>query len=56
MAKLSVEEPDALMCARPGLREPWVVTPRATRPDALWLAAVTRGAEIDRCKQRQATD
>ena len=23
MANLSVEEPDALMCARPGLWEPW---------------------------------
>jgi hypothetical protein len=26
MANLSVEEPDALMCARPGLWEPWRVT------------------------------
>lgn len=34
MANLSVEEPDALMCARPGLWEPWRVTARATRPDA----------------------
>ena len=24
MVNLSVEEPDVLMCARPGLREPWV--------------------------------
>ena len=24
MANLSVEEPDALVCARPGLWEPWV--------------------------------
>jgi len=24
MVNLSVEEPDALMCARPGLWEPWV--------------------------------
>ena len=24
VANLSVEEPDALMCARPGLWEPWV--------------------------------
>ena len=32
MAKLLVEEPDALMHARPDLWEPWVVTPRATRP------------------------
>ena len=29
--KLLVEEPDALMWARPDLWEPWVVTPRATR-------------------------
>lgn len=33
MANLSVEEPDALMRARPGLWEPWRVTARATRPD-----------------------
>jgi hypothetical protein len=32
MANLSDEEPDALMCARPGLWEPWRVTARATRP------------------------
>jgi len=35
MANLSVEEPDALMCARPGLWEPWRATARATRPEAL---------------------
>ncbi len=34
MVYLSVEEPDALMCARPGLREPWRVTARATRPNS----------------------
>ena len=34
MANLSVEEPDALMCARPGLWEPWWVTARATQPAA----------------------
>jgi hypothetical protein len=34
MANLSVEEPDALMRARPGLWEPWRVTARATQPDA----------------------
>jgi hypothetical protein len=33
MANLLVEEPDALMYARPDLWEHWVVTPRATRPD-----------------------
>lgn len=33
-ANLSVEEPDALMHARPGLWEPWGVIPRATRPEA----------------------
>jgi hypothetical protein len=32
MANLLVEEPDALMRARPGLWEPWWVTARATRP------------------------
>ncbi len=32
MANLSVEEPDALMCARPDLWEPRVATPGATRP------------------------
>ena len=32
--RLSAEEPDALMRARPGLWEPWRVTARATRPDA----------------------
>jgi hypothetical protein len=34
MANLLIEEPDALMCARPDLWEPWWVTARATRPDA----------------------
>src|SRR5205807_3202911 len=34
MAKLSAEEPDALMHARPGPWEPWRVTARATQPDA----------------------
>jgi hypothetical protein len=34
MANLLVEEPDALMRARPGLWEPWWVTARATRPSA----------------------
>ena len=34
MANLSVEEPDALMHARPDLWEPWGVIPRATRPEA----------------------
>jgi len=32
--RLSAEEPDALMRARPGLWEPWRVTARATRPEA----------------------
>jgi len=32
MANLSLEEPDALMRARPGLWEPWRVTARATQP------------------------
>ena len=31
MANPSSEEPDALMCARPGLWEPWRATARATR-------------------------
>jgi hypothetical protein len=34
MAKLSAEEPDALMHARPGPWEPWRVTARATQPAA----------------------
>ena len=34
MANLSVEEPDALMHARPDLWEHWGVIPSATRPDA----------------------
>jgi len=34
MVKLLVEEPDALMRARPDLWEPWRATARATRPDA----------------------
>ena len=34
MAKLSAEEPDALMHARPGPWEPWRVTARATQPGA----------------------
>jgi hypothetical protein len=33
MAKLSAEEPDALMHARPGPWEPWRVTARATQPE-----------------------
>ncbi len=32
MANLSFEEPDALMCARPDLWEPWRATAKATRP------------------------
>src|SRR5262249_51740892 len=32
--KLSAEEPDALMHARPGPWEPWRATARATQPDA----------------------
>jgi hypothetical protein len=36
MAKLLIEEPYALMCARTGLWEPWVVTPTATRPEAAY--------------------
>jgi hypothetical protein len=32
VAKLSAEEPDALMHARPGPWEPWRVTARATQP------------------------
>ena len=38
MANLLVEEPDALMRARPGLWEPWWVTARATRPAASFIA------------------
>ena len=34
MVNLSVEEPDALMRARPDLWEPWRATARATRPGA----------------------
>jgi hypothetical protein len=34
MANPMSEEPYALMWARTGLWEPWVVTPTATRPDA----------------------
>ncbi len=33
MTKLSAEEPDALMHARPGPWEPWRVTARATQPN-----------------------
>lgn len=43
MANLSVEEPDALMRARPDLWEPWRVTARATRPDAgkrIWPTSI----------------
>jgi sulfatase modifying factor 1 len=47
MANLLVEEPDALMRARPGLWEPWWVTARATRPltKGFWLGKyeVTQG-------------
>jgi hypothetical protein len=49
MAKLSAEEPDALMCARPGLWEPWRATARATRPEARCATAHSR---IERCDQR----
>jgi hypothetical protein len=34
MAKLSADEPDTLMHARPGPWEPWRVTARATQPGA----------------------
>jgi hypothetical protein len=43
MAKLSVEEPDALMHARPGPWEPWRVTARATQPGADSPNCDTRG-------------
>ena len=36
-AKLSAEEPDALMHARPGPWEPWRVTARATQPQLFSL-------------------
>ena len=36
MANPPSEEPYALVCARTGLREPWVVTPRATRRLSWW--------------------
>ena len=36
MANLSVEEPDALMRARPDLWEPWWETARAPRPDVIF--------------------
>jgi hypothetical protein len=42
MANLSVEEPDALMCARPGLWEPRVATPGATRPAAVYACTESR--------------
>ncbi len=43
MANLSVEEPDALMHARPGPWEPWRVTARATQPEhAKWFARSSR--------------
>ena len=41
MVNLSVEEPDALMCARPDLWEPRVATPGATRPEAAKLIGQT---------------
>ena len=34
MANLLVEEPDALVYARPDLWEPWRATAKATRPEA----------------------
>ncbi len=45
MANLSVEEPDALMCARPGLWEPRVATPGATRPDGTF-ECTEKGPEL----------
>ena len=49
MVNLSVEEPDALMRARPDLWEPRVATPEATRPDA-----AKRTAILDRCTETDA--
>ena len=50
MANLSVEEPDALMRARPGLWEPWRATARATQPDADWRESAPC------CRQTEARD
>jgi hypothetical protein len=50
-AKLSAEEPDALMCARPGPWEPWRVTARATQPSADWQICVACCGGGDRSVQ-----
>ena len=58
MANLSVEEPDALMCARPGLWEPWRVTARATRPKAPseLLPKSPGPIGLERSQQKQGSD
>lgn len=56
MAKLSVEEPDALMHARPGPWEPWRVTARATQPSAPNPMTRTYAGVSDRSTQRKALD
>ena len=48
MAKLSAEEPDAFMHARPGPWEPWRVTARATRPECICLAGSDASGVADR--------
>ena len=40
MANPTSDEPDALMCARPDLWEPWAETPKATRPCVSWRAGL----------------
>jgi hypothetical protein len=47
--RLSAEEPDALMRARPGLWEPWRVTARATRPGALLIGYFFSSSSVNPC-------
>jgi hypothetical protein len=52
MANLSAEEPDALMRARPGLREPRAATPGATQPDAPKRILLACFGHMDRMEVR----
>jgi hypothetical protein len=52
MANVSVEEPDGLTRARPGLSEPWRVTARATRPEATNVMCPTCSGPTHRSVKR----
>jgi hypothetical protein len=53
MAKLLVEEPDALMCALPDLWEPWVSNHPEPPGPRRFRSILTRFGEIDRREKQR---